>query len=126
MTVNFYNYSLIDYLAMIFFRKGYIDNRNMNLPFLLGLYGTTILYNKIYKCLYKHWILFYYHGIYEEVIHSNHGYSAWRDELKQKYRGLYYNEPFDYFFKVRLRLQLYNALNLIEIYWFKFRKELIL
>ncbi len=56
MAVYFDNYSLIDYLAMVcfisflgfcqeniwlMFRKGYIDNRNMNLPFLLG-YGVLV------------------------------------------------------------------------------------
>lgn len=56
MAIYYNNYSLIDYLAMICFisflgfcqeniwmmlRKGYIDNRNMNLPFLLG-YGVLV------------------------------------------------------------------------------------
>ena len=44
---------------------------------LLGLYGITVSYNEIYKCLYKYWVFSYYHRIYEKAIHSDHGYFAW-------------------------------------------------
>ena len=62
---------------------------------LLGLYGITVSYNEIYKCLYEYRIFSYYHRIYEKAIHSDHGYFTWRDGLEKKYRGLYYNELFD-------------------------------
>ncbi len=90
------------------FRKGYIDNRNMNLPFLLGLYGITVSYNEIYKCLYEYRIFSYYHRIYEKAIHSDHGYYTWRDGLEKEVSWSVKNRYFYSVFVVNTRGKWYN------------------